>query len=77
MTKHMSKPLKVKNGNKTILPNFGKLSPSKIITRAYLAKRKEKLINMRDRTLSEMKLIFTKRYCTNNILGQVSLINLL
>jgi hypothetical protein len=41
----MSKSLRVYNGSKIILVKFGKLSTSNLITRA---KRKEKLINMRN-----------------------------
>jgi hypothetical protein len=41
-TKHMSKLLRVKHGSKTILAKFGDLSPSNLITRAYLAKKEGK-----------------------------------
>jgi hypothetical protein len=34
MTKHMSKPLRVKIGSMGVLAKFGNLSPSKLITRA-------------------------------------------
>jgi hypothetical protein len=46
MMKHMSESLRVRNGSKGILENFGKLSPSKLIIRAQLMKKEEKLINM-------------------------------
>jgi hypothetical protein len=45
MTKHMTQLIKVRNGNKDILAKFGKLSPSKLIIRIYVVKRR-KLINM-------------------------------
>jgi hypothetical protein len=38
----MSKLLRVKHGSKTILAKFGDLSPSNLITRAYLAKKEGK-----------------------------------
>jgi hypothetical protein len=46
MMKQMSESLRVRNGSKGILENFGKLSPSKLIIRAQLTKKEEKLINM-------------------------------
>jgi hypothetical protein len=76
MMKHMSESLRVRNGSKGILENFGKLSPSKLIIRAQLMKKEEKLINMVKNSWTEMKLILPRRYCIDKCPGQISLINL-
>jgi hypothetical protein len=42
----MGESLRVRNGSKSVLAKFGNLTLSKLITRAQLAKKEGKLINM-------------------------------